>query len=130
MVEWHDRFLIGNPRIDFEHRIFFDLISHYGEARRAGAPTERLIRILDEVALYARFHFKSEENLMQDIGYPWLADHKEQHHQLTNELSNNLAGLKIGLYATDRVEEFLMDWFIAHVTNDDARISRFIASPG
>ena len=128
MIEWHDRFLIGNPRIDFEHRIFFDLISHYSEARLAGASSERLVRILDELALYARFHFKSEENLMQDIGYPGLGEHREHHHRLTDDLSSNLAGLQLGLYATDRVETFLLDWFIAHVSNDDAQISRFLVS--
>ena len=128
MMEWHDRLLIGNERIDFEHRIFFHLIRNYAEARLAGEPVERLIRILDEVALYARFHFKSEENLMIDVGYPGLREHKELHLRLIDELSNNLAGLKLGLYPAERVEQFLVDWFVAHIANDDTRLSQYITS--
>jgi hemerythrin len=128
MMEWDDRLLTGNARIDFEHKIFLDLLRHFSEARAARATSERLLRILEEVALYARFHFRSEENLMQDAGYPDLVEHREQHRRLVNELSNNLAGLEIQLYQAERVEQFLASWFIDHVTIDDVRVGRHLAA--
>lgn len=127
MLEWNDRLVTGHARIDFEHKLFLDLLRHFSEARAERAAPERLLRILEEVALFARFHFKSEENLMADTGYPELIEHREQHRRLVNELSNNLAGLEIQLYQAERVEQFLGRWFVEHVTHDDSRIARYLA---
>ncbi|MEY4684620.1 MAG: hypothetical protein RLZ25_1079, partial [Pseudomonadota bacterium] len=70
MLHWTDEYKIGNDRIDFEHHIFLNLVIDFQNARVAGAPKEKLERILDEIALYARFHFRSEENMMVDMLYP------------------------------------------------------------
>jgi hemerythrin len=67
MLDWSHDYEIGNPKIDFEHHIFFGLIKEFHNARLNESDRERLGRILEEVALYARFHFRSEENLMKDI---------------------------------------------------------------
>ena len=128
MIDWNDAFLIGDERIDFEHRMFLSLIRHFAEARAAGAPLERLLRILDEVALYARFHFKSEENLMQDTGFADFEEHRESHRQLVNELSNHLAGLDIQVFNPQEVETFLARWLTSHLIDADAEIGRHLAA--
>lgn len=128
MVEWSDSYLIGNDRIDFEHRIFFDLISKFSKAREDGSDPARLERIFDEIVLYAKFHFRSEENLMIDIGYPGLDEHKTHHFKLTNDLSAKIVGMKMKTMAPATVEAFLVDWFVHHVTLDDVKIGAFISA--
>ena len=42
-------------------------------------PRARLARLIDEIGLYAAFHFLGEENLVLDTGYPNYADHRTEH---------------------------------------------------
>ena len=130
MILWQDHYQIGHPRIDFEHRIFFDLISDFHLARTGGAPPDKLQRILEEVVLYAKFHFKSEENMMFDLGYPGLEAHRLMHRQLTERLGQQVVGANLGRYAPQELEAFLVDWFVHHVTEEDARVSAYVAQSG
>ena len=126
MLQWSDEYRIGNERIDFEHRIFFNLVADFQSARLADASMEKLERILEEVALYARFHFRSEENMMIDMQYPGLEEHKVQHYNLVEVLSNQMLGLEMGLYKPQQVEEFLVCWFVNHVMHEDSKLAEFI----
>lgn len=126
-IVWDDHYLIGSERIDSEHRIFFDLIASYQEGRLGGMTRERLALVLDEIVLYAKFHFKSEENMMLDIGYPGLETHRGQHMQLLESLSNKLLGTNLGLYGEHDIEYFLRDWFVDHVTHEDTKVTAFLA---
>ena len=130
MILWQDHYLIGHPRIDFEHRIFFDLIVDFHRARTGGAPADKLQRILEEVVLYAKFHFKSEENMMLDLAYPGLEAHRVQHRQLTERLGHQVMGANLGRYAPEELETFLVDWFVHHVTEEDALVSAYVAGRG
>ena len=127
-IAWDDHYLIGSDRIDSEHRIFFDLIVSYHEGRLGGMSKERLALTLDEIVLYARFHFKREENMMLDIGYPGLESHRQQHMQLLETLSNKLLGTDLGLYGENEIEYFLRDWFVDHVTHEDTKVTAFLAA--
>lgn len=126
VIAWQDHYLIGHPRIDFEHRIFFDLIASYHESRVAGAPSDKLLRILEEIVLYAKFHFKSEENMMQDLGYPGLEAHRALHLRLTEGLGTKVSAVRLGRHQPMDVEAFLVEWFVNHVTHEDARVSEFV----
>lgn len=130
MLAWSDDYLIGNDRIDFEHRIFFDLICKFSRAAAGHADADKLIRIFDEIVLYAKFHFRSEENLMLEVAYPALEEHRKHHFQLTNDLSGKIVGLKMGSLPAAKVEQFLIDWFVHHVTLDDIKIGHYIADAG
>ena len=126
LIHWQEHYLIGHPRIDFEHRIFFDLIVSYHEARVGGAAPDKLLRILEEIVLYAKFHFKSEENMMQDLGYPGLDEHKALHMRLTEGLGTKVSAVRIGRHQPMDVEAFLVEWFVNHVTHEDTRVSDFV----
>ena len=129
-LAWDDHYLIGSERIDSEHRIFFDLIVSYHDGRLGGMSKERLALMLEEIVLYARFHFKSEENMMLDIGYPGLAAHRNLHMQLLESLSNKLLGTDLGLYGDNEIEYFLRDWFVDHVTHEDTKVTAYLAGRG
>jgi hemerythrin len=128
MIDWDDHYLIGVKRIDFEHHIFLDLINNFNDARLKDENIETLSNILDEIVLYAKFHFKSEENMMRRFNYPELAEHKNLHYQLIDELGMKVFGIQTKLYSPKEVEEFLVTWFINHVTHEDAKIGTYITA--
>jgi hemerythrin len=123
MDAWGDSFLTHHDRIDFEHRVLHDLVSDFLHSSQAGATTAKLLRILDEIALYAKFHVKSEENIMHDLGYPDLPHHKDLHVALVNQLSNCMLGFGSRKYSEEHVRSFLVAWFTDHVCHEDAKIA-------
>lgn len=128
MITWDDHYLIGVQRIDFEHHIFLDLINNFNESRLKNESIETLSNILEEIALYAKFHFKSEENMMVRVNYPELVEHQKLHHQLIDQLSTKMYGIQTKMFSPQEVEEFLVHWFLNHVTHEDTKISAFIKS--
>ena len=125
MLEWSDKYLIGLERIDLEHETFFGLVKDFEKARLRKASKKELLGILNEIALYAKFHFCSEENVMEAIGYPDLEEHREKHLQLIDVLSNNILGLTLDRISPERIEELLLEWFFHHTATDDKRIAEF-----
>ncbi len=126
MIEWDDNLLIGNERIDFEHRLFLNLVADFQASRLSNAPLEKLNRILQEVLRYAEFHFQSEENLMIDCNYPDIDQHKLSHMHLINKFVMKTHGMELGKYSPKEVEDFLVDWLVSHIKNEDRKISEYL----
>ena len=126
MLEWDHKFEVGIERIDAQHHIFFSLVGEFQNARLAGASMEKLDSILNEIALYAKYHFYSEVNVMKTYHYPEMKAHQKLHFNLLNDLSNKMTGLHLGLNQASDIETFLIQWFVGHTTNEDARFGRFV----
>lgn len=125
MLEWNDGYLIGNERIDFEHRTFFGLVTDFQKARINEADKKTLAGLLEEIALYAKFHFRSEENVMEQLHYPDLENHRKEHYQLVEVLSNKMLGLEMDLYSAKDIEDFLVEWFVGHTSKVDRKIVEY-----
>jgi len=126
MLNWSHDYEIGISRIDLQHETFLDLVNEFQQIRLAGHDKNKLCRTLREICLYATFHFHSEENVMIDIGYPNLEAHKLHHYTLLEILSNKVLGLQIGEYDAESIEEFLIQWFVQHVKQEDMKIGQFL----
>lgn len=125
-ISWDDKFAIGNERIDFEHRIFVDLIRIIQDSYEAGDPPERIKRLIDELEKYSRFHFLSEENIMIDIGYPAYESHKMLHLDLLQELNYQKNIREITKSSIEQFLEFLFYWFVNHTINEDRKIIDYL----
>jgi hemerythrin-like metal-binding protein len=55
----------------------------------AGTEKMAMMKLFNDLAGYTKTHFRDEEKVMQDIGYPGLAEHKEQHAELNRRLAGN-----------------------------------------
>ena len=120
---WHERYLIGHPRIDREHRLFFDIVAAFSEGCRQRLSRDALISLLEEVLLFAKFHFRSEENVMQALGFAGMEAHRALHEQLVQRLGRVIVGVKLGRYPPEEIDAFLVQWLVRHVTHEDARIT-------
>lgn len=122
MLTWSDKYLVGKYRIDFEHKIFLDLIVDFEKARLRGAGKEELQDILQEIVLYAKFHFRSEENMMRRMEYPHLASHQDMHLHLIDILNNKIIAYDMGSIDPVAIQDFLVEWFVKHTTHEDPKI--------
>lgn len=80
-VELLETFITGHPIIDEEHRQIVCSINEVSAAVEA-AEHELCATLLDGFLKICTDHFASEENLLEALGYPALADHKVFHKEL------------------------------------------------
>jgi hemerythrin len=127
-IDWDRKFEIGHERIDFEHRIFLDLIRTFGEEVERGDAEDprRLNRQLTEITKYAEFHFVSEENIMIEVAYPDYETHRELHNVLLNELRDMAFKLRAGRANPRELVEFLYYWFAQHTAHKDKLIAEYV----
>ena len=125
-VSWKDEYSVGIEKIDHQHRHLFEiinkLIDHSGTSKDPGLVSETLTEMLN----YAKEHFKTEEELMQEYGYPEIELHKEQHiyfFKTTAELSVNALN-KQSMVASEIVE-FLKLWWTRHILKCDMKYKEF-----
>lgn len=125
-LKWKKKYEIGHPRIDFEHRIFVDLITRIYDAiaeKRDGGYLERLMY---ELQKYTEFHFVSEENIMYSIGYPDYDAHVEHHRELLERFSQKKMEMELGERTIEELLKFLVDWFLTHTLTEDRKIASFV----
>lgn len=125
-IHWSTKFEIGHDRIDFEHRIFLDLIIAVNDKVNTSCDCRQINRLLNEIVEYARFHFVSEENIMEEIEYPELELHKLLHSELLSKITKliNVNSTKDLDYK--ELVDFLYEWFVSHTAFEDKKIALFI----
>lgn len=125
----HD-YMIGIDRIDREHEILINLIMEFQNGWQGGQTKTQLRRHLEEIMLFARFHFQREENFMEDRHFPGLDDHRGKHSGLIESLSNIIIAFEVDSAQPASIQNFLDSWFFDHISNDDAKIAQFIRTHG
>ncbi len=123
---WQIKYEIGHPRIDFEHRIFLDLIDQFAQMAESGAPPKRLLRTCAELYKYADFHFFSEEGLMELVDWPETAHHKALHRELLDDLRAYIDSVSVDQLRTNEMIAFLMRWFTAHTATEDKKLAQYL----
>ncbi len=131
-IVWGPGYELGIEDIDLQHHYFANLILRLARDFDAHSDAALRLGMLEELNAYARFHFTSEENLMQRAGYPGLAAHRALHHRLLDELSARTTSLFVrdviltpeevdGLMANllispkpPRCPTRLSDWLVEH----------------
>jgi hemerythrin-like metal-binding protein len=130
LVEWDDGYNLGVMEIDEHHRHLVALINKsYGAVRLNN--THAIDVIMDELALYATYHFGTEEALMREFGYPSINMHEEEHGQFYRQVEELQAKLKSGegLYKI-RIVVFLKDWLMNHVMTTDRDLAGYLVAKG
>lgn len=128
-VDWKPQYSVGHPEIDEQHKRLVGLINQLHEAMKAGGRPEDLMRIMNELVNYTRYHFAHEEKLMQQAGYSDLAAHQrvhrsmvEQVEKLRQEAGANRAGFSIKLMG------FLKNWLTDHILGSDMKYAPALKS--
>ena len=118
-----DGLKVWNSFIDSDHQRFADLLNEFHHAMTRGDGMEILGKVLKELILYTREHFKREEDYMRSIQYAGFDRHKEEHEKLIKDLlilqARFLTG--DGVVAV-QVSSFLRNWLVNHIMETDKKL--------
>jgi hemerythrin len=129
IVEWDDRFLLGNQEIDRHHEHLVELLNRTYDYFTGDATLEQIQGVITELSDYADYHFDCEEQWMSDTSYPQRAEHKIEHEIFVRRIIE----IQNGLYKNHKDLAFdllvlLTNWFTKHILTTDSNYGHFVAA--
>jgi hemerythrin-like metal-binding protein len=105
---------------DAHHRRLFATINKLYGAMKSGASRETLKEVFEELLDYTRYHFDSEETVLDRIGSPLCVRQRKEHQELIRTATELKKELEAGkpMVAVE-VMEFLRDWVTRHIKGCD-----------
>lgn len=127
-IKWSDDYLIGVENIDRQHKKLFEIANKAYDLLRNEFYTDkfdRIVEILSELKEYTVFHFQTEEDYMQQIGYKKLFSQKIEHQNFINKIN------AVNLKEIDKNQEqsildildFVTSWIKHHILEVDKLIT-------
>lgn len=122
--------LTGNELIDEQHKELIGRINKLINACENGVCQLEAIRMLDFLSDYTDFHFREEEALQEQVGYPGLKEHKERHDEFRKAVDELHEMLVEEEGPSDRftkaVQDNVAEWFYHHIKVYDSSVASFI----
>ncbi len=131
LIEWSKKYSVDVQEIDEQHKKLIEIINDLFAAFKKGKARLILREILDKMMQYADYHFKTEEELLNQCHYAELEKHKKQHDEFikkVNKFYNDYKGGKISV--TYDVINFLRDWILQHIKKSDKNYMQCMKDAG
>lgn len=110
----------GIKLIDDQHLVLLNLIRDFDDAINGKKEKITLEKIFEELINYIDYHFKAEENLLIESGYPDFDEHKKKHDQLISQALNFQEKHKKGIPNLEaEIMIFLTEWIVSHINKSD-----------
>ena len=127
LLSWRDDYRVGIPLIDTEHQYLIALINEFHDKHASRVTRPLATMVLNRLVSYAEQHFKHEEALMREVGFPRLAHQQRLHEKLyfsifvlQEEMSRENA------VADGKTMRFLRHWLLDHILDEDMEIGDFL----
>jgi len=119
-IVWTERNNTGIPIIDEQHRSIVATINSLYYFLQESHGLEISVSTLIIIEQYAHIHFRTEERLMAEAGYPALNDHVLMHKNLVQK-SKDLAYEFPLKNDPAIILKFLKEWWMSHINNEDQK---------
>ncbi len=130
-VEWKDEYSVGIESIDNDHKQLIYLLNQFTIAYDYAMNESFEAKAFYDLLEYTRYHFKREEELMQENSYPDFEAHKLQHEKMINQTEEFVRIYQEkGHDSLKEVSDFLTHWLINHINGTDKEYSEHLNSCG
>ena len=131
-IQWSEEFSVGVRELDQQHQQLIKLLNHLILTQGTKSMnSETISDVLTEMTRYAQTHFKAEERLMEDYGYPGLEDQKLQHRDFRKKTVDFCTATTQGFeQVPEAILEYLVNWLIHHILEDDMAYRSFFKDKG
>jgi hemerythrin len=129
--QWSNNFVTGLLEVDEQHHRLVDLINRFGTTlgESDSIVGQEMATVFDELADYADYHFKEEENLMQEVGLDerHCLKHRHAHTHFLEEVVRLRQELPYSCLAGgESLLKFLTHWLAYHILGTDQAMARQI----
>lgn len=124
---WKDCYSLGDELIDEQHKSLIAMLNDLAEAESEDV-AEAAYTCLSRMGNYAREHFRAEEALMREKGYPDLAKHIAEHTEFINKVVEYQDAVFNKYVPFQDMLEFLNNWLVGHIITSDQKYMDYIRS--
>ncbi len=131
LFNWSEKFLTNVKELDEQHKKLVSLINNLHDAMTKGKGKEIMGKILNELADYTDYHFKTEEKLLEKHAYPDYAKQKSAHDSFTKKVLDLKDRYHKGQTTISvEVMNLLSDWLKDHILRLDKAYGPFLNEKG
>ncbi|WP_283609127.1 bacteriohemerythrin [Faecalispora anaeroviscerum] len=129
---WKEKYLLGVPLIDEQHKELFRRVTDFVEIVRKPVSWEQKTEQVNQTLIFMRdyvvTHFRDEENLQRELGYPELPSHRKRHQEMVAYVLEVSRRYEENDDQEQLMQQFagrLLAWLINHVASEDQKIADF-----
>ena len=125
---WNNNFNTGISTIDQQHRKLVDLLNILAAHIANQSDEIDLDDVFNELAAYADFHFKTEEEIWKShlSNDPRFATHLKVHASFVEKIKKMKNALDPSEDALEEIVKFLTHWLAYHILDDDKRMAKIV----
>lgn len=129
LIIWKDEYSVGVASFDGDHRQLVRLVNHLHDRLQAGAASEALARLGDELIEHTLAHFGREQSYFEKTHYPRAAAHRLTYEQLKQRILQFRKDLNrrpppLGKFV------FFTDWLTHHIAGEDKDLGVHLNAQG
>jgi hemerythrin len=129
IVEWDSRYTVGIQLLDDQHKELLRLINtcYLGCLSEDEAVKIHFRLNAHGLINYIKYHFSTEEQLLERIKYPDNAAHKRQHNEFVQEIVERLENIERDqVFSAKAFIRYIRDWMVTHITLIDKKYATYI----
>jgi hemerythrin len=117
-----DAYSVGNDLLDAQHKVILSYMAKIYIYFLSNTKRKDLFELVDRLDAFCKLHFLEEEQVMEEMGFKDIEDHKAEHALFVTHLENFM-GRYEGLNTSKSIDEllFLKGWFLEHIEVFDKR---------
>lgn len=128
LLQWKDRYSVGVPAVDHEHRELIDLINRLHDEWVKGGSPGSVESFFGDLYMGISAHFALEERFMRERQYDQLAAHKKDHERLLDEIRDIMDDFVDEAQTASALAGRLEAWFSRHFETHDARLHKALGA--
>jgi hemerythrin-like metal-binding protein len=128
-LRWREHYALGIEKIDRQHQELAGLLNRLYDTFQSGGTRSVLGPTQEQLAGDLKKHFRTEEKLMEESGYPDQHGHVADHKAMARKLQAFEEDFKVG--RADLSEAMLgevRDWLRDHLVLKERPLGTFLAS--
>jgi hemerythrin len=129
VVEWNERYSLGIPKIDEQHKELLRLTNELYAAclNDDNEAKEQFKNTISALVHYVSEHFSAEERLLERVKYPKYAEHKAEHESFVKKMLEQVSCFKEGKsFVPNNFVRYLKDWILSHIAVSDKHYATYI----
>jgi hemerythrin len=126
-VAWKPFYSVDDPSLDAQHKQIIEMINELYAAVEQAENRPAPKRLLKRLRQYTMAHFEAEEEVMQRLDYPGLAEHKALHDRLRRRTAD-LEAHPDAITGRD-VLQFMKEWWLEHIQGEDKKYAPYVKTP-
>jgi hemerythrin-like metal-binding protein len=126
-VEWNDTYSVQIAELDNQHKRLFEMINAFYASSLLTKTDLPLRKIISDMKFYALEHFRTEEKIMYDMGFPRVKSHVIRHNDFIKKVIDLETKIEKGnpVMASD-ILRFLKNWITDHIKTEDQIYAQYL----